>query len=241
MEWLLLLLSGGAGTYAAWRVRGLHQQRRERTRALEVARSLAEEDVTCLGEQLTALAADLGDQDLDEEARETYQLALDSYERATREVARLHDVEEVRQLVDTLDTGRHALACVRAANEGRERPERRVPCFFNPQHGPSVRDVMWTPRGRGTRLLPACRQCAARVEARERPDVRTVRVGSLQVPYWEAGSLTLPYGYAHFAAAQPTGPSVSWVAETAFTGDWDLGHYGDWSHHHRGRVGELDD
>ena len=80
-------------------------------------------------------------------------------------------------------------------------PELRVPCFFNPQHGPSVVDVMWTQPGRGTRRVPACSQDAARVANHEAPEVRKVRIGSRMVPYWEAGAAYLPYGQGYFAGA----------------------------------------
>ncbi len=78
---------------------------------------------------------------------------------------------------------------------GLPRPELRVPCFFNPQHGPSSRDVRYTvPGGHGTRTVPACAQDAARVEAGEKPEIRKVRVGQTDTPYWQAGDALLPYG-----------------------------------------------
>ena len=70
-----------------------------------------------------------------------------------------------------------------------------MPCFFNPQHGPSTRDVRYTvPGGHGTRTVPACAQDAARVEAGEKPEIRKVRVGQTDTPYWQAGDALLPYG-----------------------------------------------
>jgi len=200
-------------------------ERYVRARELERARHIAEEDVTVFGEQLQQLGVDVGDRELDSGARDAYQLALDAYERGKWDAPRLREPEQISALVDTLGSGRYAMACVRAAVDGVEPPELRVPCFFNPQHGPSVKDVVWTPPKRGTRTLPACRRCAARVEARERPDIRTVRIGSFRVPYWEAGSVTLPYSYGYFATGHVTGPTISWIADTAITGDWDMGYY----------------
>ena len=68
----------------------------------------------------------------------------------------MHDVDEISSLVDTLATGRYSMVCVRARLAGEPVPELRVPCFFNPQHGPSARDVMWTSPRTGTRTVPAC-------------------------------------------------------------------------------------
>lgn len=235
MEWVLLLLAGGgAGTYAVRRIQGQRDERRRQAAELEDARRVAEEDVTVFGEQLQRLGHEVSDQTLGQSTREDYQVALDAYERAKWDAPRLRDPDEISTLIDTLGSGRYAMACVRAAVAGAERPELRVPCFFNPQHGPSVRDVVWTPRGRGTRRLPACPQCAARVEARERPEVRMVQLGRRRVPYWEAGAATLPYVHGYFAVGLATGPSVSWLFDTAITGDSHLDHYGGGPEPHAG-------
>ena len=138
---------------------------------------------------------------MDEATRTDYQAALDAYESAKRAVPRLARPEEVSTVVDTLSTGRYALACVRARLEGSRIPELRVPCFFNPQHGPSARDVLWAAPGRGTRTVPACAQDASRVSNGEQPEIRKVRYGSRVLPYWEAGAAFLPYGQAYFASA----------------------------------------
>jgi len=220
-----VLLTGGTGAYAVWRVREVRADRFVRARTLEQARLLADEDVTVFGEQLRRLGVDVADVELDQDARDAYQLALDAYERGKRDAPRLRDPGQISALVDTLGSGRYAMARVRAAIEGVEPPVLRVPCFFNPQHGPSVTDVVWTPPKSGTRTLPACRRCAVQVEARERPEIRMVHVGSFRVPYWEAGSVTLPYSYGYFATGHVTGPTISWIGDTAMSGDWDMGYY----------------
>jgi hypothetical protein len=104
-------------------------------------------------------------------------------------------------VIDTLTDGRYALACARARTGGEPPPERRTPCFFNPQHGPAARDVVWTPRNGATRKVPACAQDAARVQAGEDPPVRMVRYGEQQVPAWEAGAPTEPYRVGFFSAS----------------------------------------
>ena len=167
---------------------------------LESIIRLAGEDTTLLGEQLSALGRDSAGVALDERTRDDYQGALDAYEAAKRAVPRLTGVDEISGVVDTLTTGRYLLACVRASVEGRPRPELRTPCFFNPQHGPSVRDVRYTiPGGHGTRTVPACAQDLARVEAGECPQIRKVWVHGQETEYWHAGEPNLPYGKDWFS------------------------------------------
>ena len=100
-----------------------------------------------------------------------------------------------------LSSGRYALACAQARLEGRPVPEFRAPCFFNPQHGPSVKDVRYTDARRGTRVVPACAQDAARVANGESPEIRKVRFGSSLQSYWDAGAAFLPYGKNHYTSA----------------------------------------
>ena len=181
--------AGGAGAYAASRVRTARGDRRERAEQLEEARRLADEDVTVFGEQLQRLGDLVEGHELDEETRHDYQLALDAYEHAKFDAPRLREVDQISSLVDTLASGRYSIVCVRARLAGEPVPEMRLPCFFNPQHGPSSRNVMWTSPRTGTRTVPACSRCATQLAAREKPEVRTVSIGGRRVPYWEAGRL----------------------------------------------------
>ncbi len=201
MEWLLIALAaGGGGGFVAKRWRERKALRREEQDELAAVRVLADEDVTVLGEQLQRLDAEVAGRDMDEPTRIDYQKALDAYETAQRAVPRIRSADDISKITDTLSSGRYALACVQARVAGRPLPELRVPCFFNPQHGPSVTDVMFTPRNRGTRSVPACAQDAARVANHDAPEVRTVKIGSRTVPYWEAGVAYLPYGEGYFGA-----------------------------------------
>lgn len=225
MEWLAFVVGGGTASYVVWWLRERRTTRRLRARELDQTRRLAEEDVIVLGEQLRRLAQVAGDRELDRAAEDAYHDALDAYERARREAHRLHDLLDLDELMDTLAGGRYAIACVRAALDGLDAPPRLTSCFFNPQHGPSATQVLWTPTGWGTRLVPACRQCASRVASHERPAVRMVRVGDHQLPYWQLAAARRTDGYCWLTPSQSTGPWVSWVADTAIAGDWDLGHW----------------
>ncbi len=189
MEWLLLALAGGSGgAYAVERLLTRLADRRRAADDLASVRRLAEEDVAVLGDQLRRLGLEVVGLRLDVEARRDYQEALDAYETAARQAPRLRDADGISALTDTLATGRHALACVRARLAGREAPARGVPCFFNPQHGSSTRDVEWTPPRHGTRRVAACTQCAARVAARERLEVHTLTGRTRTVPYGDTAA-----------------------------------------------------
>ncbi len=213
MEWLLLVAAaGGAGVYGVRRVVSVRDDRRRRAVELEQVRQVADEDVTVFGDQLRRLGDAVGDRTLDEATRTDYQTALDAYERAKWDAPRLSHIDEISSLVDTLATGRYALVCVRHRIAGQPVPELRVPCFFNPQHGPSGRDVTWTSPRIGTRRVPACARCVSQLAAREKPEVRTVKIGPRKVPYWEAGARFHPYARGYFPAdAAAGGLAMAWI------------------------------
>lgn len=164
-------------------------------------RRLAYDDVTVFGEQLSRLDEELADHELDRAAQTDYQQALQAYEVAGQEVPRLRSADELSVVTDTLASGRYALACVRARAIGAPLPERRVPCFFDPQHGPSTRDVVWTVPRRGTQKIPACDQCATTVDQGADPPLRMVTLAGSRVPSWEAGAVQRPYSRGYFSSA----------------------------------------
>jgi hypothetical protein len=139
------------------------------------------------------LDAETAHQPLDEAGHVDYQAALDAYESAQREVRRVSDFDHVPTVMDTLNDGRYALACVQARLAGEAVPEKRKPCFFNPQHGPSVTDVMFTARAGGTKQVPACAQDAARVKAGEKPEIRKVEVRGHKIDYLEIRTMNRIY------------------------------------------------
>jgi len=194
MEWVLLGLAGlDAATWGGMRMRGRWQDRREEADALATLVKLCDEDVTLLGEQLRRLDADTAEHPLDELGRADYQAALDSYESAQREVGKVSEFDQVTPILEILNDGRYALACVQARVAGDAVPEKRKPCFFNPQHGPSMTDVMFTPRAAGTRLVPACAQDAARVKAGEKPEIRKVEFRGHKIDYLEIRTMNRIY------------------------------------------------
>jgi hypothetical protein len=201
MEWLAFLLGGGGAALAGRYLWDRRAGRRLEAAELEEIRKVADEDVTQFGEELSRLDLVIAGRELDVDTRHDYQRALDSYETAGRKVAHLRAADAISTVVDALAEGRYALACVRARSAGQPVPERRSPCFFNPQHGPSTLDIQWTPSLGRTRRVPACSQCAARVKAGDEPELRYVRYGAQRVPYWEAGALIEPYSLGYFGGS----------------------------------------
>src|SRR4029077_20773037 len=178
---------------------------------LEGVRRLAGEDVTYLAEQLQGLDREVGGHVLDEETRVAYQTALDSCESAKRTLEKISNAEEVSKVTETLATGLYALACVQSRMAGRPVPEQRIVCFFNPLHGPSATEVLWTRPGHGGRRVPACSTDADRVTNKLMPEGRTVKIGARTMPYWTAGSAFLPYTQGYFAGVA----SLSWALHPA--------------------------
>ncbi|HSU03258.1 MAG TPA: hypothetical protein VLK03_11965 [Nocardioides sp.] len=147
------------------------------------ARKLVDEDVTVLGEQVAELHVDTLADDLDPTAVDHYRRALDHYEQAKQLLAASRTAEDVVAVERVVADARYHRAAVLAVLAGDPPPERRDPCFFNPQHGPSRQDVAWTPPGGSARVVAVCAADARRLAAGDEPLVRMVRVGDRWVPW----------------------------------------------------------
>src|SRR3954471_17225647 len=191
-----ILIVGAIGLGLVALVRGGNRRRRAiNEAALTEVRGAAEEDVTALGEQLTALDIPPASAP---EAGEDYRAALDAYDRSKASLAAATHPEDLRAVTTALEEGRWRLACVRARLSGQPLPERRPPCFFNPQHGPSTTDVSWAPAGGQQRTVPVCAADADRLALGDDPDERLVGVGGSRVPYWQAPAYYRPYASGFF-------------------------------------------
>lgn len=182
----ILLVVTVLGTARLRVLRARRERELEVADRLRTARQLAEEDVTVLGEQLSELHVDTLTTPLDAEMRGDYQAALDAYERAKTVLRDAGSTDDVLRVDSLLDDGRFARACVLARRDGQELPQRRDPCFFNPQHGPAVTDLAWTPPSGVEREIAVCRSDANRLTAGDQPEIRLVRVGDRYVPWYEA-------------------------------------------------------
>jgi hypothetical protein len=194
---------------------------------LEAVKRTADEDITRFGEELQTLDLEMVGKDLGEGARQDYQRALDSYESAKQAIGQVTEADQIKHVIEILEDGRYAAACVKARVNGEPLPQRRPACFFNPQHGPSVADVTWAPPGGAPRDVPACAADAERVRAGAEPDVRKVMVGPQRVPYWEAGPAYSPYAQGLFGGVG--GVLTGMFIGTALGGMFAGGGYGDYA------------
>lgn len=235
MEIVLFVLVVAAMVFAVWwqgsnqRVKFIQRgarraQQAELQNQLTVVKKVADEDVTQFGEELQLLDSEVAGHRLDEAMQQDYLRALDSYEDAKRSLDAVTTPEEIRQVTETLEDGRHSVACVKARIARQPLPARRPPCFFNPQHGPSTRDISWTPPGGVPRDIPVCDADVVRLATGAEPDIRTVAVAGVRVPYWQGG-----VAYAHYAAgyfAHWDGVGSYWMSSADSAGDHSHGGSG---------------
>lgn len=154
------------------------------------ARRLMDEDVTVLGEQVAELHVDTLADGLDPTAHDHYRRALENYDQAKRLLAASETAEDVVAVEQVVADARYHRAAVLAVIAGDPLPERREPCFFNPQHGPSMQEVAWTPPGGVARSIGVCAADARALAAGDAPLVRMVRIGDRWVPWHLAGSVS---------------------------------------------------
>ena len=128
---------------------GLSRRRRRREQAAEFERvsKVARDDVIALGEEIRALDLDVELPETDAQAKQHYGVAVECYQQAEQALERARLPEDLEPVSEQLEAGRWEMEAARARMEGRDVPERRPPCFFDPRHGPSVTDVEWAPPG----------------------------------------------------------------------------------------------
>jgi hypothetical protein len=228
-----VLIAGGVGFLL---LRAYRKRKRSQTELGEV-RSAAHED-------LIALAGDV--QQLEEpvesnpHAKGEYTQALDSYDKASHSFDRAKRPKELEAVTSALEEGRYHMAAAQALVEGRTPPERRPPCFFDPRHGPSTRDVEWAPPGGTPRSVPACEADAQTVERGAEPASRQVVTGGRQVPYWSAppyfgpwaGGYFMPFGGMGFLSGLFVGELLGGAYGGFGYGSWggsgESGGFGGW-------------
>lgn len=226
-----VLVAGGGAAYTVVR-RNRRRRAEEERAALEKLRVVVDEDITAYGEALDRLDFHPAEAGADDAMRTDYERALDSYEKAKSFMAAAERPEQVRAVTQSLEDGRFSLALLAARREGRPLPERRAPCFFDPRHGPSVKDAQWTPAGGAERSVPVCLADATRLADGEEPMARTVATESGERrPYWEAGPAYGPWAGGYFGGGMLPGLLVGtmlggMMASPAYAADYG-GGYGD--------------
>jgi hypothetical protein len=186
---LVTLVVAAVGLFGWSRVRRRRRQQAE----LEQVRAVAREDLVALGDDIRALDLDVEMPDVDKEAKEHYGLGVERYQQADEALRRARRSEDIEAVTSLLEEGRWAMTAAKARLAGEEAPERRAPCFFDPRHGPSVRDIEWAPPGGAPRPVPVCAADAQRIEDGHDPYTRQVEVNGRRVPYYDAGPALMPW------------------------------------------------
>jgi hypothetical protein len=193
----VVVVAGAGGGYVLYRRSRKRKAEREQA-ALESLRTVVDEDITAFGEELDRLDFSPSATTSDDAMRQDYTHALDCYDRAKTVMAAARRPGDVKQVTEALEDGRFSLATLEARRSGAPLPERRLPCFFDPRHGPSVRDVEWAPASGAARSVPACAADAARLADGQDPMTRTVQTASGPQPYWDAGPAYAPWAGGYF-------------------------------------------
>ena len=188
---LPILAVVGAGAFGFVLLRRRRRARRDRE-ALTTGKAVAQEDMLALADDIRALDLDVEMPDVDPDAKAHYGRSVEAYERADRACDTARRPDDLAAVSSALEEGRYEMASAKARLEGRKAPERLPPCFFDPRHGPSERNVLWAPPGGEPREVPACAADALRIEEGEEPEQREVLVGGRRTPYWGVPGLT-PY------------------------------------------------
>jgi hypothetical protein len=223
--WLVGLVIGGAVLLVVLFVR-----RRRRAAELADVKAAARDDLVALAEDVTGLDEDV---ERNPQAKEAYQQAMEDYQRADDAFDRARSPRDVATVTSALADARYEMETAKAHLAGREPPERRPPCFFDPRHGTSVRDVWWESPYRGPVLVPACERDARRVEAGEEPESRQVTVGGRQQPFWSAPAYFGPWAGGFYGSGLLPGllagsllgatfapPVDAYAAESDYGSDW---------------------
>jgi hypothetical protein len=162
------------------------QRRRQSAGDFRAVKETARGDLAALADDVQALEHRV---DENPAAKRDYLAALDKYSEASSTFDRAASPGQLAPVAEALEEGRYLMASAESRLEGKDPPERRPACFFDPRHGPSVRDVQWAPPGGEPREVPACAADATRIEQGEEPVSRQVLVRGSATPYWAAGPM----------------------------------------------------
>jgi hypothetical protein len=196
----ILVLLAVLGGLLIWR-----PIRRRRQQELKEAKAAAQDDLIALSSGVTDHDADISIRSNPEAAAEQA-AALNAYERGTTALDAARRVKDMGSVSRAIAEGQYHLASARALAAGEEKPARRPLCFFDPRHGMSVRDVLWTPSDGGPpRPVPACVDDARKVEQGIEPEMRTVEVRGAPVSYVNAGFAPAYWGGFGFLPGMFTG------------------------------------
>ena len=225
-----------AGVVAFLVFRAVRKRRRSQAELAEV-KAAAHDDLIALAEDVQKLEQPV---EANAHAKQEYTQALDSYDKASDSYDRVTRPRQLEGVTSALEEGRWHMSAAQAFLDGRDPPERRPPCFFDPRHGPSTRDVDWTPPGGASRKVPACEADAQAVERGAQPASREVMTGGRMVPYWNApphfgpwaGGYFMPFGGTGFLSGLFVGELLGGAFGGLGYGSWGgagtAGGFGNW-------------
>jgi hypothetical protein len=217
-----------AGAVAFLVFRAVRKRRRSQAELAEV-KAAAHEDLIALADDVQKLEQPV---EANAQAKQEYTQALNSYDKASGSYDRVTQPRQLEAVTSALEEGRWHMSAAQAFLDGRDPPERRPPCFFDPRHGPSTRDVDWTPPGGASRKVPACEADAQAVELGAQPASREVMTGGRKVPYWSAPPYFGPWAGGYFMPFGGTG-----FLSGLFVGELLGGAFGGWGYGSWGGTG----
>ena len=204
--------------------RAVRRRRRSQDELAEV-KAAAHDDLVSLADDVQKLEQPV---ESSPQAKQEYTQALDSYDLASRSYDRATQPRQLEAVATALEEGRWHMSAAQVLLEGHAPPERRPPCFFDPRHGPSTRDVDWAPPGGTPRKVPACAADALAVEAGAQPASREVLTGGRKVPYWSAPPYFGPWAGGYFMPFGGTGFLSGLFVGELLGGAWGGWGYGSW-------------
>ncbi|MEP6978289.1 MAG: hypothetical protein ABI948_09580, partial [Thermoleophilia bacterium] len=205
---------------------GRARRRRNAQREFEEVRKATQDDLVALSEDIDKVDIDVQMPQADPHAKEDYGQAIEAYKKGSAALDLAHRTQDLEQVTSAIGEGRFAMASAQARLEGRPPPERRPPCFFDPRHGPSTRDVRWAPPGGQPRDVPACEADAIAVESGQDPESRQVEVGGRMVPYWRAPAYFGPFAGGYFGGFGSFFPGLLFGELLGGGGAFGGGYYG---------------
>ena len=217
-----------AGVVAFLIFRAVRKRRRSQAELAEV-KAAAHDDLIALADDVQKLEQPV---EANAQAKQEYTQALDSYDKASGSYDRATEPRQLEAVTSSLEKGRWHMSAAQAFLDGHNPPERRPPCFFDPRHGPSTRDVEWTPPGGTSRKVPACEADAQAVERGAQPASREVMTGGRMVPYWDAPPHFGPWAGGYFMPFGGTG-----FLSGLFVGELLGGAFGGWGYGSWGGAG----
>jgi len=174
---------GVAGVVALWwggtTLSARRARRSDEKEHLEVAVPVLNEEIIALSQQVSALPTTS-----DPQQSKLSKDVLDTVEKARHRLDEAKGDRDTEAVATLLGSARYGMACLDALRAGKPIPEPTPPCFFDPRHGPSTSAVEWAPEDGAEREVQVCAACAARVAAKQEPEIRMVTLRDRPRPYW---------------------------------------------------------